>query len=55
MRERKAKSVAAGDRAKFTKLMVAEFESLHPGNAVRFGLRPPEFEAWLRKTGRTGN
>jgi Fic/DOC family len=34
------------DRARFTALLRSEFETLHAGNVVRFGLQPLEFEAW---------
>lgn len=40
--------VAAEDRDKFVALLEAEFKSLHQGNAIRFGLRPLEFDAWQR-------
>lgn len=40
-------SVASGDREKFAQLVIEEFAVLHAGNAVRFGLRPLEFETWL--------
>lgn len=33
-------------RDAFVKLVLEEFKALHPGNVVRFGLRPLEFEAW---------
>lgn len=39
-------SVAAEDRGKFLALVQEEFRSLHEGNAVRFGIRPLQFEAW---------
>lgn len=42
-------SVAPGDRDSFAKLVVEEFKTMHTGNAVRFGLRPLEFEAWIAK------
>jgi hypothetical protein len=38
--------VAEEDRARFVALTLAEFKTLHPGNAIRFGLRPLEFSAW---------
>ena len=38
--------VAAADHARFITLVENEFVSLHAGNAVRFGLRALEFEAW---------
>lgn len=31
---------AATDQAHFTQLVLQEFAALHPGNAVRFGIRP---------------
>ncbi|MEX8497264.1 hypothetical protein [Leptothrix ochracea] len=37
------------DRAHFVALALAEFNSLHSGNAVRFGLRPLELAAWREK------
>lgn len=30
----------------FVQLVSAEFKALHPGNAVRFGIRPLELAAW---------
>ncbi|MGH8581274.1 MAG: Fic family protein [Gammaproteobacteria bacterium] len=39
-------SVLPDDREDFVKLILEEFRTLHPGNAVRFGLRPLELEAW---------
>ncbi len=39
-------TVVAADRARFTALAIEEFRNLHPGNAIRFGLRPLEFAAW---------
>lgn len=45
--------VAEEDRGRFVTLTLAEFKTLHPGNAIRFGLRPLEFSAWLeREAGR---
>jgi len=41
-------TVAAADRARFTALAIEEFRNLHPGNAIRFGLRPLEFAAWQK-------
>jgi hypothetical protein len=43
-------TVAASDRAHFTQLVLDEFAALHPGNAVRFGIRPLELAAWGEKT-----
>lgn len=42
-------SVAPEDRARFAAQLRAEFEALHAGNAVRFGLRPLELAAWRDK------
>jgi prophage maintenance system killer protein len=39
-------TVAAADAAHFTQLVLQEFAALHPGNAVRFGIRPLVFAAW---------
>ncbi|MCX7168162.1 MAG: Fic family protein [Rhodocyclales bacterium] len=41
-------SVAAEDQARFLALILEEFKSLHNGNAIRFGLRPLEFDTWKR-------
>jgi hypothetical protein len=41
-------SVANADTEAFVVLVLAEFQSLHPGNAIRFGIRPLEFEAWQK-------
>jgi Fic family protein len=41
-------SVAAEDQARFLALILEEFKSLHDGNAIRFGLRPLEFDTWKR-------
>lgn len=38
--------IAEADRAPFVAMVLAEFEGLHAGNAVRFGLRPLEFASW---------
>jgi hypothetical protein len=46
-------AVAEEDRPRFVELTLAEFKTIHPGNAIRFGLRPLEFSAWQDKeTGR---
>jgi aconitase A len=34
------------DRERFVNLVIAEFQNLHAGNVVRFGLRPLEFADW---------
>lgn len=40
-------SVPLAEHAHFTALVLGEFASLHAGNAVRFGIRPLEYSAWL--------
>jgi len=42
-------SVAPGDQEAFARLVLEELKTMHAGNAVRFGLRPLEFENWLSK------
>jgi Fic/DOC family len=42
-------SVPAAQREKFVDLVLAELQSLHAGNVVRFGVRPMEFEAWANQ------
>ena len=37
------------DRERFMTLVLQEFRVLHAGNAIRFGLRPLEFEAWRER------
>lgn len=39
-------SVVPDDQGGFAGLVLEEFKTMHAGNAVRFGLRPLEFEAW---------
>jgi len=38
--------VADADKHHFIQLVLQEFATLHPGNAVRFGIRPLELAAW---------
>jgi len=47
-------SVAAEDRERFAGQLRTEFDTLHGGNAVRFGLRPLEVAAWHDKFGLQG-
>jgi Fic/DOC family len=49
VRARLPATVVAADKAHFIELALAEFKGLHPGNAVRFGIRPLELEAWLAR------
>jgi hypothetical protein len=46
IRARIPMSLPSADHAQFVALVMTEFKTLHAGNAVRFGLRPLEFEAW---------
>ncbi len=41
-------SVPLGDQDKLVRLVLDEFKSIHTGNSVRFGLRPLEFDAWIK-------
>lgn len=45
-------NIAIQDRERFISIAHEEFRSLHAGNAIRFGIRPLEFETWQAKTGR---
>ena len=54
IRARLPATVADADKAHFIALALAEFKGLHPGNAVRFGLRPLEFNAWQAKHAQPG-
>ena len=47
-------TVVAPDQAHFTRLVLQEFAALHPGNAVRFGIRPLALAAWKDKHGEVG-
>jgi len=47
-------SVAIEDRARFAAQLRTEFDTLHGGNAVRFGLRPLEVATWQGKFGQQG-
>jgi Fic family protein len=42
-------TVIKKDQPRFVELVIEEFKTLHAGNAIRFGLRPLEFAAWLEK------
>jgi Fic family protein len=42
-------TVVAADKDHFIELALEEFKTLHPGNAVRFGLRPLEFSGWQER------
>ncbi len=49
VRARLPNSIALPDRMQFVELVLNEFKTLHPGNAVRFGLRPLEFSSWQQR------
>ena len=51
IREVMPESVLAKERTQFVKLVTDEFDSIHADNAVRFNLRPLEFEAWRKRGG----
>lgn len=43
-------AVEAGDRTRFTELVLREFDLLYEGNIARFGLRLSEYQAWRQTT-----
>lgn len=49
VRARTPVTVTDVDRDHFIELTLAEFKTLHPGNAVRFGIRPLELAVWQEK------
>ena len=49
IRARTPVTVSKADKAHFIKLVLEEFKTLHPGNAVRFGIRPLAFSGWQEK------
>ena len=49
VRARTPTTVTDADRDHFIEMAMAEFKTLHPGNAVRFGIRPLEFSEWQEK------
>ena len=54
VRARVPVSVAEADQEHFIQLALGEFKTLHPGNAIRFGIRPLEFSVWqARHIGKT--
>lgn len=44
-----ALSVPEEDCDNFLKLVLEEFENLHEGNTIRFGVSPREFAVWQEK------
>ncbi len=53
-RARTPVTVSMVDRNHFIELVLGEFKTLHPGNAIRFGIRPLELAAWQDKHLRNG-
>lgn len=51
VRGRVPASVDDTERERFVQLVLAEFDVLHAGNAVRFGIRPLEYAAWESRHG----
>jgi Fic family protein len=49
VRFRTPANVAEEDKEHFIQLVLEEFKTLHPGNAVRFGIRPLEFSDWQER------
>ena len=47
-------TVAVPDQVHFARLVLQEFAALHPGNAVRFGIRPLALAAWKERHGGVG-
>jgi Fic family protein len=45
-------AVVAVDKDHFVRLVLEEFVALHPGNAVRFGIRPLELATWKERRDR---
>jgi len=54
MRPIMPKTIAPEDQPRFVALAMAEFKTLHAGNAIRFGLRPLEFAAWQQENAAPG-
>ena len=52
LRARTPATVTDADKDHFIGLALAEFKTLHAGNAVRFGIRPLEFVAWREQHGK---
>ena len=49
-----SETLPEGDRERFIALAQDEFNTLHAGNAIRFGLRPLEFAAWRERNAGNG-
>jgi Fic/DOC family len=48
-------AVSPPERDEFVRLVLGELQALHAGNAVRFGLRPLEVQAWKASLSRRRN
>jgi len=55
VRARTPAIVVEEDKEHFIQLALGEFNALHPGNAVRFGIRPLEFSAWQDRHSNTSS
>ena len=55
IRDRTPAAVNEEDQAHFIELVLGEFKTLHPGNIVRFGIRPLEFSTWQDKHNNQGS
>ena len=49
IRSRLPAAVAVADKDHFVELALEEFKTLHPGNVIRFGIRPLEFSTWQER------
>ena len=49
IRSRLPAAVAVADKDHFVELALGEFKTLHPGNVIRFGIRPLEFSTWQER------
>ena len=49
IRRRLPAAVPEADKNHFVELALGEFKTLHPGNVIRFGIRPLEFSAWQER------
>ena len=49
LRQHLPASLSEANRPRFITLVQEEFKALHAGNAVRFGIRPLEFAAWMQR------
>ena len=48
IREQAQSKVAPEDRARFVEVVETQLMSLHEGNMARYGVRPAQFDAWMK-------